>query len=502
MSLFLLFLCWSIFENRSNGQNLAKPSAAHLQFYEDNLGIIIHFNMQTFVPVNERKCCNTWNQSQFNPYLLDTDVWLSTASLFGAKYIVMVCDHFSGFSTFPTKQHNYSVTHSKWKNGTGNVIKSFVKSAYKYNIRPAIYYSVHENWYYNVSNFNLSNNSNNPLQIQFENMALGQLQELYDIFLNDGLTKKMAEIWFDAGIKQSQEFINRVNNLIINNTILYNLTSTCHSCGAMKYTSNVHWMGNEQGNMPYPNWGSNNNNCDYNQGISNGTRYCPAHCDVVLREHIWFWQLNPPQISSITTLISKYLTSIGHGCNLIMDMAPNMTGLLLQDDINAYKQFGDTINYMFYPIKNSIEYNNTLLINNTNPIFIINNNNINTITLKINNINKNYLGFGGIEIRENIVNGQRIETHLIEIYDKEINKWYNLTNPKYSLTIGNKRIQTYNITNLNIKGDQIKITILTYVGQQNPNLVKLKSIKLLDWTYLSQNQLKNLNWTQLIKAGK
>ena len=79
-----------------------------------------------------------WNPNTFDPYLLDTDVWLSSASSFGAKYAAMVCDHFMGFSTFPTSAHNYSVKYSQWQNGTGNVIEDFRKSAYKYNNRPAL----------------------------------------------------------------------------------------------------------------------------------------------------------------------------------------------------------------------------------------------------------------------------------------------------------------------------------------------------------------------------
>ena len=101
-------------------------------------------------------------------------------------------------------------------------------------------------------------------------------------------------------------------------------------------------MGNEHANMPYPNWAANQENCDNGpyQGISTGERFCPQHCDMVLREHIWFWQPDPPPITNISKMISMYLTSIGRGCNLILDMAPNNTGLLLQDDIKQYQLFG------------------------------------------------------------------------------------------------------------------------------------------------------------------
>ena len=228
-------------------------------------------------------------------------------------------------------------------------------------------------------------------------------------------------------------------------------------------------------------------------GTPYGERYCPAHCDAVLREHIWFWHENPPPVSSTTSLISKYLTSIGRGCNLILDIAPNMTGLLLQDDINSYQQFGNALDYMFCrKISMQCDY---MLVNDTSPV--LKNGSIDFMIA-----GDITLGFGGIEIREDIQNGQRIEKHLIEIYDKEDGKWYNLTDTANSLTIGNKRIQTYNVTSLGIKGGEIRITVLSYVGEQDLSLVKVKSVNMFDWTSLAQNELKSLDWNVIIQAGK
>ena len=75
-------------------------------------------------------------------------------------------------------------------------------------------------------------------------------------------------------------------------------------------------MGNEEAIMPYPNWAASTDNCDTGpyQGTPDGDRFCPAHCDMVLREHIWFWQEDPPPITNITQMVSMYLTSIGRGC--------------------------------------------------------------------------------------------------------------------------------------------------------------------------------------------
>eukprot|EP01084_Bolivina_argentea_P093420 168024_1 len=258
----------------------------------------------------------------------------------------------------------------------------------------------------------------------------------------------------------------------------------------MPDTNVIYWMGNEQAVMPYPNWGANSMDCAHSNGDPYGVRWCAPHCDAVLREHIWFWQPNPPPISSTSNLIMKYLTSVGRSCNLILNIAPNMTGLLIEDDINAYKMFGETINLMF-------NNNGSLLVNVSNPI--LNGNNL-SVDIKVeNNIT---LGIGCVELMEDITNGQRIEKHLIEIYSVIENKWYVLTNSGNSLTVGHKRIQTYNVTDLQVNVNVLRITVLSYVGIQNQALVKLKSIKMFDWTSLSENQLQNLQWSNIIAAGK
>ena len=119
--------------------------------------------------------------------------------------------------------------------------------------------------------------------------------------------------------------------------------------------------------------------------------------------------------------------------------------------------------------------------------------------LKIDDYNDDVkLEIGAIELRENIINGQRIEKYLCQIHERESNLWYNLTETNMSLTVGNKRIQTYNISKINGDYDEIKITIFSYLGG-NPNLVELKSISMYDWTFISQNQLKYLDWNSVIK---
>jgi len=86
----------------TSSEGIVVPSAAHLQWHEDNVGAIIHFTMQTFVSPKDRRCPKTFDPDLYNPAKLSTDQWVQAAVSFGAKYVVFVVDHFDGFSPYPT----------------------------------------------------------------------------------------------------------------------------------------------------------------------------------------------------------------------------------------------------------------------------------------------------------------------------------------------------------------------------------------------------------------
>ena len=91
--------------------------------------------------------------ADWDPYNLDTDKWVQTAVSFGAKYIVLVADHMTGFTLWDTKAHNYSIAHTRYKGGGQDVVRDFVASCVKYGVRPGFFYSMHFNWFLGVDGF-------------------------------------------------------------------------------------------------------------------------------------------------------------------------------------------------------------------------------------------------------------------------------------------------------------------------------------------------------------
>jgi len=387
---------------------LARPSAAHLLFHEDTIGAISHFGMQTFV--ENRTCPNVFPVDTFNPTLLDTDQWVRAAASFGAKYYVLVVDHFSGFSLYPTKAHNYSVGLTKWRDGRADIVKDFVASCKKYGIRPGFYYSLHENWYYNVCDFNLTDPT---AQSQYEDMAMTQLEEIASRFGEDA-----AEIWFDGGVKGSLAFNQRVDEFVLRKMPK---TSTCHSCQSLPNARQVSWMGNEVAAMPYGDhgvWNANDATCSKNAaspaangnfGIPNGTVWCAAHCDAVLRNHFWFWANHsydqPSNLNNASKLVAMHMTSVGRGCNMILDLSPTPTGLLQTNDMAAYAAFGAAIETLY---SNPVAEWSNLFSASTSPFEV-------EATLSGGQASKGkMLSRGAIELRENMTNGQAISSYKVQ----------------------------------------------------------------------------------------
>ena len=86
----------------------AVPTPEQISYQDLEVGALIHFNLQTLCTFAEghsgTKCQKSGylppeeNIRAWYPSRLDTDQWVETAVSFGARYAVLVVDHFSGFT--------------------------------------------------------------------------------------------------------------------------------------------------------------------------------------------------------------------------------------------------------------------------------------------------------------------------------------------------------------------------------------------------------------------
>jgi hypothetical protein len=169
--------------------------------------------------VPSREYIKAWNPSQ-----LDTDAWARTAASFGAKYIIAVADHMTGFTYWDTQYHDYSMAHTGYKGGGADLMKELIVSCKKFGLKLGFFYSVHFNWFLGVDGYKVGHPPLGPrryTQEAYLEVAAGQLREIIALFGDEG----PLEVWFDGGTGPSAPVIGPVVGAAAPDAV-------CHSCYA------------------------------------------------------------------------------------------------------------------------------------------------------------------------------------------------------------------------------------------------------------------------------
>ena len=188
------------------GASVAVPTAAQLEWMDMEVGAMITYNLQTYcqpasAPASARSAqpcqlaTSPAGEAMFVPSLeyaasiaapaLDTDAWARAAASFGAKYVVLVADHMTGWTLWDTAAHNFSI--SRAARG-GDVVREMLASCRRYGLRLGVFYSVHFNWYLGVDDFAVGHAPLGPrtyTQQEYVAIAQQQLRELFTIFDED-----------------------------------------------------------------------------------------------------------------------------------------------------------------------------------------------------------------------------------------------------------------------------------------------------------------------------
>lgn len=272
-------------------------------------GVFCHFGINTFN--NLEWSDGTKSPSSFNPTRLDCEQWVRVAKEAGAKYMVLTCKHHDGFCLWQTKTTDYSVKASPYKNGMGDVVAEFVAACRKHGMKFGFYLSPwdrHEPRYKD--------------KVAYDQFYAAQLTELV---MQYALKDEIFELWFDGAGSAGREYDwNLFMGVIEQFQPHANRFNMCNPT--------IRWVGNEGGYAPYPNW---------NVTRHNGQQvWMPAECDVPIRLRHWFHHVGlwgiiyRFSLMSTKKLVTLYERSIGHGANLLLNLAPTREGLFSKTDVN------------------------------------------------------------------------------------------------------------------------------------------------------------------------
>ena len=412
-------------------RTVAKPTPAQLAFQDQELSMFMHFGLCTFAACEH----NDGNPaahppSLFNPSNLDTDQWARAAVAMGAKEICLTAFHEGGFALWPSKVTNYSVAASPWKQGKGDVIKSFVDSCRRHDIKPCFYLAPPHNGY-------LLRQKPPP------DVYMAQISKiLTELLTNYG---PIHRLWFDHWCTarpdgpyahgnsnngtQYFHWVNLIRSLSRSTLVLPGPDGTLADVGEINPGVYPLWNSVDVPTAP----AGQQFMCNPNPGCTpcakgpGKPQWLPVESDGTIQgcplcsQHQWFWAgppKKPPKdglrVLTARELWDKYLRTVGRGINMIMNVPPNQTGQIAEEFLRPISAFGAAINATFFsPNRTVLEARNVTLTCGSS----VGVGSSNSVVLNFSRLERPAL-FDTLVSMEDLTEGQQIAEYALDMFVK------------------------------------------------------------------------------------
>ncbi len=313
-------------------KKLAKPTPAQAQWQDDEIGMFIHFGLETWQNKEKDGDPKMEYIKLFNPSNVDTDQWVNVAESMGAKYIVLVAKHHGGFCLWQTDTTEYSIKNTPYKNGKGDIVAELAESCRKKGMKLGIYISPAD---FSQKTGHGGKSNEAEIQGKYANLYRQQWIELLSRY------GQIMELWFDGGtVVKMDDVIEK------------------YAPDAMVFqgpSATIRWVGNEDGYAPYPAWNAVNSDdpvvlaglSTARHGDPDGDKWLPNEVDARIRS-TWFWNnYGENTLKSVDELMDMYYNSVGHSSVLLLNIAPNKSGRIPQVDVKRAAEFGAEIKGRF-----------------------------------------------------------------------------------------------------------------------------------------------------------
>ncbi|KAJ8511239.1 hypothetical protein OPV22_001673 [Ensete ventricosum] len=298
------------------------PSAAQLRWQLGEMALFLHFGPNTFTD-------SEWGSghappSVFRPDSLDARQWARTAAAGGFARVVLTAKHHDGFCLWPSAYTDYSVRSSPWRAGRGDVVAELAAAAREYGIGLGIYLSP---WDRHDPSYGST--------VKYNEYYLGQMTEL---LTNYG---DIQEVWLDGAKEDDREMEYHFDCWF---QLIHQLQP-----GVMIFSDagpDTRWIGEEAGVAGSTCWSLFNKSSvtightdeqSSRHGDPHGIDWLPAECDVSIRPG-WFWHSSEHPKSAME-LLDIYYKSVGRNCLLILNVPPNSSGLVSDEDLQVLQDF-------------------------------------------------------------------------------------------------------------------------------------------------------------------
>jgi len=297
----------------------------------------IHFTTNTFT--DKEWGFGDEDPSIFNPPSFDADQWISTFKEAGFKGAILTCKHHDGFCLWPSKYTDHDVETSPWQGGKGDVVKAVADACRRHGLKFGVYLSP---WDRNHPGYG------RPAYIEYYR---NQLKEIFSRY------GPVFEMWFDGANGGTGYYGGAREKRSIDGATYYQWPVTLSLVREMEpdilFFSDagpgVRWVGNERGLAGETNWNTITPDTLYagksgitellNSGHPRGTYWIPAEVDVSIRPGWFYHEMEDSLVKSPEKLFDIYLTSVGRGSTLLLNVPPDKRGLIPEKDVAALKEW-------------------------------------------------------------------------------------------------------------------------------------------------------------------
>jgi alpha-L-fucosidase len=345
--LFLLLISFSCErqEVRAPSAFGPTPNEDQLAWHEMETNAFIHFTTNTFT--DKEWGYGDESPAIFNPTAFDATQWVTALKEAGFKGVILTCKHHDGFCLWPSKYTEHSVKNSPFKNGQGDVVKEVSEACKREGLKFGIYLSP---WDRNRADYGT------PAYIDYYR---NQLKELFTTY------GPVFEMWFDGANGGDGYYGGARETRKIDGATYYDWPTTLSIVRDMEprilFFSDagpgVRWVGNERGVAGETNWNTITPDTLFagkpgiekllNEGHENGTAWIPAEVDVSIRPGWFYHAREDTLVKSGERLFEIYLTSVGRGSTLLLNIPPDRRGLIHENDLKALKDWKELLNTEF-----------------------------------------------------------------------------------------------------------------------------------------------------------
>ncbi|HEY9045571.1 MAG TPA: alpha-L-fucosidase [Ohtaekwangia sp.] len=318
------------------------PSEAQLAWHEMEQNAFVHFTTNTFT--DKEWGYGDEQPSVFNPTDLHVDQWITTLKDAGFKGVILTCKHHDGFCLWPSQYTEHSVKNSPYK---GDIVKLVSESCRKNGLKFGIYLSP---WDRNRADYG------SPEYVTYYRNQLTELFHAYG---------PVFEMWFDGANGGDGYYGGKKETRKINGATYYDWPTTLNMVREIEPNviffsdagPGVRWVGNERGIAGETNWNSITPDTLYagkggienllGTGNENGTHWIPAEVDVSIRPG-WFYHAKEDSlVKTPEQLFDIYMTSVGRGSTLLLNVPPDKRGVIHENDVKALKGWRELLNTTF-----------------------------------------------------------------------------------------------------------------------------------------------------------